>query len=129
MKKLQGFGILEAVLAVALLGITLAGIVPVFVNYANANKNAEVRTGAVIVAERLLDELRQRPFGTWSDFKGYVATHKMETGLRAYDAAIRWDTPDLPLGNGSTIRHVRVEVKFNGQSYYAVETVFTQFEN
>ena len=128
MKKFQGFGILEAVLAVALLGVALAGIVPVFVNYANANKNAEVRTGAVTVAERLLDELRQRPFASWNAFRTDVAKTKIETGLRAYDATIVWDTPDLTLGNGSEIRHVRVEVFFSGERYYSVETVFTQFD-
>ena len=124
-----GFGILEAVLAVALLSIALAAIVPVFVSYASTNGETEIRTGAVKVAERLLDDLRQRDFGTWGDFKTDVEAQKIDTGLRTYDATITWNTGALTLGNAVDTRHVRVEVFFNDRQYYAIETVFTDFEN
>lgn len=119
----KGVTLIEAVVAVAILTIVLAGVIPAFVNYLSVNTSSEVRTGAVAVAQQLLDDLRA--VGSWPP-SGTVVS--VTTGRRTYSATL---THSQFCDGGRCFdgaRRVRVEVSHAGRTYYQVETVFTQLE-
>ncbi|MBS3933627.1 MAG: prepilin-type N-terminal cleavage/methylation domain-containing protein [Truepera sp.] len=119
----KGFTLIEAVIAVAILAIILASVIPAFVNYLNINTASEVRTGAVAVAQRLLDDLRA--VSAWPP-SGTVTT--VATGQRAYSAILTHSQFCYGGRCFSGARRVRVEVSYAGRTYYQVETVFTQLD-
>lgn len=58
----QGFGILEAAVALTTLGVTLAYAMPLFLYSKMNNSKSELRTGGMMVAQRILDKTRSTPF-------------------------------------------------------------------
>ena len=58
----QGFGILEASIALTTLGVTLAYAMPLFLYSKMNNSKSEIRTGGMMVAQRILDKTRGTPF-------------------------------------------------------------------
>ena len=54
----RGFTLLEGLLALAILGIALAGILPAFFGYMHVTTRNEMRTGAVAAAQRQMETLR-----------------------------------------------------------------------
>lgn len=117
-----GLSFLEVVVALALLGIVLVGVVPSFIGYIQSNTRSEQRSIAVRLAEERLEALRlvnpqTLPSGG-SEEEAQNRSGKTYTVRTTYCAAVSL------CGSGS--RHIRVEVFLNGRSMYAVETVFTQ---
>jgi type II secretory pathway pseudopilin PulG len=120
----QGLSIVEALVAVAVLAVALAAIVPVFTSFARINTDNELRTGAVAAAQQVMDRLRQQPFGEWPA-SGSVEV--VETGLRTYQVEVTYCTEDLAYCQSGS-RHVRLGVGFNDRRVYAVETVYSRFD-
>ena len=56
----RGFPLLEALVAMGLLAIMLVGVVPVFFSLMATNTRNEERSGAVAVAQQVMEELRQQ---------------------------------------------------------------------
>lgn len=120
----RGFTIIEAIIAVAVIGIIVVGVLPIFINYARINTESEFRTGAVTAAQQVMDRLRSEAFTSWVD-SGTVQS--IDTSLRSYDVTITYCTPELTLCQSGS-RHVRLEVANSGRTYYTVESVFSRFE-
>ncbi|MBA2667278.1 MAG: prepilin-type N-terminal cleavage/methylation domain-containing protein [Trueperaceae bacterium] len=120
----RGFTIIEAIIAVAVIGIIVVGVLPLFINYARINTESEFRTGAVTAAQQVMDRLRFEPFTGWVA-SGTVQS--IDTDLRTYDVTITYCTAELTLCQSGS-RHVRLEVANSGRTYYTVESVFSRFE-
>lgn len=119
----DGFGLAEAIVALALLGVMLGGLLPAFALSIRANTTSELRTGAVAVAQQELDDLRV--VTTWPA-DGHVKT--VQTGAATYQVEF---TIQEYCDAGSCFagaRSVAVEVSHNGNSLYRVETVFTSLD-
>jgi type II secretory pathway pseudopilin PulG len=122
--------IIEVLVAMVLLGIALATIIPSFINYSGLNRDAEVRAGAATAATQVMDRLRQENFTNWSTVGTAVTGSStgqrsltIDTGIRTYTVVI---TPCTNRCNGSS-RDPRVSVSFNNKEYYTVSTVFVVF--
>jgi type II secretory pathway pseudopilin PulG len=57
----QGFSLIETVIALITLGICLAYAMPLFLYARVSNSKSEIRTGALIVSQRVFDNIRSRP--------------------------------------------------------------------
>lgn len=126
MKRVSsGFSLIEAIIAVSLLGIALAAIVPSFVSYAGVNRDSEIKTQALAVAQEVFDELRWT--GTFSNWPASGTLRQISREGRTFDAVITWCTSELELCD-TNIRHVQVEVRFNDRTYFTAQTAYTQFE-
>lgn len=121
----SGFSLLEAVVAVAIFGIALAAIVPAFIYYAQTNLASQRKTEAVVVAQRVVDGLRQTDFALWPA-SGTVSA--ADAGGSNFQVALTYCTGSLTLCNDGA-RHLRVEVSQGGKVYYRVETVYTTFNS
>jgi prepilin-type N-terminal cleavage/methylation domain-containing protein len=57
----QGFSLIETMIALTTLGICMAYAMPLFLYAKINNAKSEIRTGALIVSQRLFDDIRSRP--------------------------------------------------------------------
>ncbi len=58
----QGFSLIETVIALTTLGVCLAYAMPLFLYAKINNSKSEIRTGALIVSQRVFDNIRSRSF-------------------------------------------------------------------
>lgn len=58
----QGFSLLETVIALTTLGICLAYAMPLFLYAKINNSKSQIRTGSLIVAQRVFDNIRSKSF-------------------------------------------------------------------
>lgn len=121
----QGFSLIEAIVAILILGVALSAIVPSFIFQAETTRQNELRTGAVAAAQQTLDSLRQQDFADWPA-KGSDLT--VATGLRDYTVTINWCETGVDTFCGDGSRQARATVSFQGEELYSVETVYTTFE-
>jgi prepilin-type N-terminal cleavage/methylation domain-containing protein len=119
----RGFTLLEGLLALAILGIALAGILPAFFGYMNVNTRNEMRTGAVAAAQEQMEALR---FGDPSTMptSGFTGPTSVRVDDREYELISRYCIRSEFCTTHS--RHVLVEVGFDGNVVYQTESVFTK---
>jgi len=119
----RGFTLLEGLLALALLGIALAGILPAFFGYMNVNTRNEVRTGAVAAAQEQMESLR---VADPSALPSTGATGPSYIGIddREFELTSRYCI--RPEYCSTNSRHVLIEVAFGGNVIYQTESVFTK---
>ena len=136
-------GLIEVLVAIAILAIVLVAVVPAFVYYLQTNTKTEVRTQAVTLAQealehlRLLDPSTLPTNGSYPPFSDYSKTKSCDEkpsedeycqvarNGRTYTVRIIF-CPEGSSLCGPHARHVRVEVDQGGKEIYAVETVFTK---
>ncbi len=58
----QGFSLIETAIALTTLGVCLAYAMPLFLYAKINNSKSEIRTGALIVSQRVFDDIRSKPF-------------------------------------------------------------------
>ncbi len=121
MVRRQGFGIIEAVVAMAILLVVLAAIVPVFLHYLKTNTATEIRSQAMAVAQEVLEELRLRDPRTLPT-SGTTTQDRIRDG-RTFTVVVNYCAEaSLCFGNA---RHLTLEVRYEGKKVYALETVYT----
>lgn len=121
----RGFTLLEALIAMAILGIVLAGLVPAFQAFMDANSVSEERSNAVAAAQQVMEILRQEdPSGLPSSGTSSVQT--VSVGNHDYEVVATYCSK--PSYCSSAARHIIVEVSFAGSAVYQVESVFTRLQ-
>jgi prepilin-type N-terminal cleavage/methylation domain-containing protein len=70
----QGFSLLETIIALTTLGICLAYAMPLFLYAKINNSKSQIRTGALIVAQRTFDNIRQKSMTTLPSTNGSLTT-------------------------------------------------------
>jgi type II secretory pathway pseudopilin PulG len=134
-KKDGGFGLLEASIALTTLGITLAYAMPLFLYSKMNNSKSEVRTGAMMVAQRILDTTRGAPFtgipttGTVTLVDEGTAADGSKTNLKAMGKTYEAKTYHCETASecNANYKTLRVEVKRNGSTIYEMSAGFTNF--
>jgi type II secretory pathway pseudopilin PulG len=91
----RGFSLIETVIALITLGTCLAYAMPLFLYAKINNSKSEIRTGALIVSQRVFDDIRSKPF------KALPKSDGAKPGGNAAIAAIGTD-PAIP-ANPETI--------------------------
>ncbi len=123
MRQTRGIGLIEVLVAIAILAVVLAAVVPSFLFYLRTNTKSETRTQAVAAAQVVLEDLRlQDP--TLLPSSGST-TRSVTIAGRSFNVV----TTFCPTGStlcSANARHVRVEVLYKGKKVYEVETVYTK---
>jgi type II secretory pathway pseudopilin PulG len=60
LRSIQGFSLIETVIALTTLGVCLAYAMPLFLYAKINNAKSEIRTGALIVSQRVFDKIRSQ---------------------------------------------------------------------
>jgi prepilin-type N-terminal cleavage/methylation domain-containing protein len=122
----SGFTLIEALVAITILGIALAMIIPAFLANLQLNSKSEDRTYAVAAAQQVLENLRLADpkslptTGSDPAINVIVAGH-IYTVTPSYCTITTFCT--------ATSKHIRVDVSFNSKIVYTTETVFTKIAN
>lgn len=129
----RGLSIIEAIVALAIIGIILAILIPSFVGNLRINNRTELRGVAIGLAQQRLEELRaQLPVPlptTESSSSSSVAVQG-----RTFAVQTTYCPSDVPLTSPPTATCtatrvlVRVQVSYLGSVLYAAETVYTSFD-
>ncbi len=121
--KEKGFTLIEVMIAMAILGVGLAAMAPLFLAHLQINNQSELKNGAVLVAQQTLDTLRlQNPITMPNS--GSTTPQNVTMGGRTYQVVTTYCALASYCNSGS--RHIRVEVQFRGKTLYTVDTVYTQ---
>jgi prepilin-type N-terminal cleavage/methylation domain-containing protein len=118
----RGFTLIESLLAIAILGIALVGMLPSMLTFADSNLRAEERSEAVAIAQEVMEALRQQPTETLLD-TGDATVEIFLMGEREYEVEQHFCSIESYCSDNS--RHVVVEVTYGGETVYELETVFT----
>ena len=66
----QGFSLVETMIALTTLGVCLAYAMPLFLYAKINNSKSEIRTGALIVSQRVFDNIRSKSFASMPETNG-----------------------------------------------------------
>ncbi len=129
----RGVTLVEALVAVAIVGIVLAATVPAFVGNLRINTDNETRSGAVTAAQTVMDRLRGD--AAWPEYGGSPGGPALppvvtvEASARSYDVRIDYGPYCDDAGTCyAGARRVELEVTHDGRVFYRVATVFTQLD-
>jgi prepilin-type N-terminal cleavage/methylation domain-containing protein len=145
----QGFSLLETMIALVTLGICLAYAMPLFLYAKINNSKSQIRTGALIVAQRTFDDIRQKSMTSLPINDGIAnpltgnpvllpanvtaptnAEKLLTTAMgRQYQTKITYCenyTATNPVC-GTNYREFKVEVIHNGSTVYDLQGTYTDF--
>jgi prepilin-type N-terminal cleavage/methylation domain-containing protein len=147
----QGFSLIETVIALTTLGVCLAYAMPLFLYAKINNAKSEIRTGALIVSQRVFDDIRSKSIASMPINDG-VGSPSAGVNPVLQPVDINAPTPQERLltkamgrqyqtkviyceglNGDSTIcspkyRKFKVEVSYNGNKVYDLEGTYTEFE-
>jgi type II secretory pathway pseudopilin PulG len=150
----KGFSLLESAIALVTLAICLAYAMPMFLYAKINNSKSEIRTGALIVAQRVFDNIRSQSITSLPSNDGKNSANAANpisvptdaqvaapTTIPASDKLITYAmgrqyqtkvTYCEDLNTDTTVcnnqyRKFKVEVKYNGTKVYDLEGTYTSF--
>jgi prepilin-type N-terminal cleavage/methylation domain-containing protein len=119
----RGFTLTESLVALSILGIALAGILPSFLSHLDANSLTEERSAGVAAAQQVMEGLRHTDPASMPS-SGKSAVQLVTVGNREYEVLTHYCV--VPKYCDADSRHILIEVGYGGQTIYTLETVFTQ---
>jgi prepilin-type N-terminal cleavage/methylation domain-containing protein len=133
----QGFSLIETVIALTTLGVCLAYALPLFLYAKINNSKSEVRTGALIVSQRVFDDIRSRPIGSLPTSPSVPEEKTATTNSgadrpiitamgREYESKVTYC--QVAADCSARYRKFKLEVSRNGSKVYDLEATYTEFE-
>ena len=110
-------------MALAIMGIAAGVMLSAFATHMDSNTRSEQRSGAIIAAEIKLEALRLEDV-TAMPSSGISSPETVSVAGRNYQVWTRYCVTVSYCDDES--RHLTVEVYFDGQRMYDVETVYTK---
>ena len=123
MNNNNGLTLMEALAAMIMVTVLIVSIIPALVSFTHINQKSEWRSGAVDVAELLLEKYRTQKVGDILPTTAESQTETINMGGVDYEAKTFFCQTISFCDNETT--HIKVEVSYNNEKLYEVETVFT----
>ena len=121
----KGLTLMEAMAAMVIVTILIVAIVPALVGFTHVNQKSEWRSGAVDAAELMLERYRTQEVGSDLPTVAGSQTETITMGGFDYEAKTFF-CQTISYCDGETT-HIKVEVSYQNEKLYEVETVFTNF--
>ncbi len=120
----RGFTVVESLVALSILGIALAGILPSFINLMHVNSKSEGSSDSVAAAQLVLERARRTDPASMPTSGS--ATEAVDVGGNAYDVVTTYCVLNEFCTTAS--RHVTIEVYHGSSQVYDVEVVYTRLQ-
>jgi type II secretory pathway pseudopilin PulG len=92
----EGFSLIETVIALTTLGVCLAYAMPLFLYAKINNSKSEIRTGALIVSQRVFDDIRSRSFKSMPLSDGGISGGNAAIAAAGVNPAIPANPESIP---------------------------------
>lgn len=126
-KKIQrsnkGFSLLEVLLSMSLFGIAGITMAQAFSHQLAFNTNSEIRSGAIMAAQQVLDDYRMEDPNALP-LSGSEAQN-ITIGSKTYNTMTYFCETAAYCASAS-VRQLRTEVRYNSRVYYNIETIYAQ---
>lgn len=122
----NGFTLIEIMVALVIFSIVMSALPVAFVSYLSFNSKMENKTGALNIAQQVLDEMRVQDLGALP-MSGMVGPETITRNGTDYQISTYY-CEHGDYCNSSTSRHIRIEVKQKNKMVYEVQTVFTKLK-
>ena len=122
----EGTTLIEALIALAILGFGITSVIGAFMVQLNTNSNSEVRSMAILASQRVLESIRLQDPSTLPMFGSTLPAQTVTVGDQQFEAVTIYcldSTYCTP-----TSRHITVDLYVDGVRVYDVETVFTKLQ-
>jgi prepilin-type N-terminal cleavage/methylation domain-containing protein len=119
----KGFTLIESLVALAILGITLAALVPAFQSFLDANSVSEQRSNALAAGQQAMEALRHVDPASLPT-SGSSSPQIVTVGEHEFEVVTTYCLDSSYCGTGT--RHITMDVAFAGKDIYTLETVFTR---
>ncbi len=118
----QGLSIVEVIVAMAILAIVMAGVLPGFIGNLQVNSRTELRGTAISIAQEELERLRQEDL--LNPTPAFPRQRNVSVDGRTFLVVSRLCVNTAYCSGAS--RHVQVQVSYQGSQVYAAETIYTR---
>jgi len=109
-KDQRGFTLVETTIALVLLMILTAGVIPLFAYATRYNSGAAIRAGALAVAQVKLEQLRSTPFDSCASSTETLSVGDPTNGLQTYAVQM------TVVNTSSTLKDITLTVTPQGGS-------------
>lgn len=129
-----GVSLIEVLVSISLLGIVTTVFITSSISMSRMLSNAETKSQAVLAAQEVLEPLRQEKPSNLPDTLTVQSPVEVDLNGRIYDVIITYCEEAQYCSSNVTgglvgSRHIKAEVLYEGESYYEIETVFTEFSD
>ncbi len=126
--KENAFSLIEILVALSILAFVLTAFHTSLTQASNSIKNAEIKSEAQIAAQQVLDVLRLANPSTLPRTRTSDPAENIIVGRTTYQVLVTYcsNLTYCPPTTTNDTRHVAVDVKYNNQLVYEVESVFTK---
>ena len=127
-----GTSLMEVLVSISMLGIVTTVFLTSSLSMSRMLSEVETKSQAVLAAQEVIEPLRQQKPSSMPSSLTVDSPVDVNLNGRVYQVEITYcEEPQYCTSNAATgfsvSRHIKAEVMFNNQSYYEVETVFTEF--
>ncbi len=113
----QGFSLIETVIALTTLGICLAYAMPLFLYAKLNNSKSEIQTGALIVSQRIFDNIRSKSFQSMPRTDGAITGGNAAVAASGSTPAIPANPELIPANIASPTSSEQLITKVMGRQY------------
>ena len=118
------FSMMEVLASLLVFSVGAMGVATTFVSQMAINTKSEVRSGAIIAVNQVLDELRVSSVNALPT-SGRQFVRSVTVGTRAFDVYVTYCRQN-EYCTSSSVRQLHAEARLKGSMRYEVDTVFAQ---
>lgn len=118
-----GFTLLEVLVSLSLFSLASIAIAKSFTLHISTNNKSEQKTGAIMAAQRVLDQIRVLDPTTLPT--SGTTSQNVTIGSRNYQTSTTYCNPSTYCSS-TNVRFLTVKVQYRGSQLYAVDTIFSQ---
>ncbi len=124
----QAFSLIEMLVSISILGFVLSAFHTSLTQASNSIKNAEIKSEAQIAGQQILDVVRLSNPATLPSSTTSTAAQNIVVGNTTYQVTVTYcrNLTYCPPTTTNDTRHVAVDVRYNNQLIFEVESVFTK---
>lgn len=122
----KGFSLLEVLIALVLFSLIILSVNASQTQYIRSNHEGQVKAEAVYAAQTVIDEIRQKNILSLPTSGSESPKNIVMNSNRNYQVTVSYCS-DSSFCTTEDVRHVAVDVSYNGDTVYRTETVFTDF--
>ena len=129
MKNKSGFTLLEFIVSMGILSFAISGFLSSSISMSNMLSKSDIQSKAILVAQEVLDEIRLYDLNTLPSTQQSDAAINITVDGTTLSAIVTYckNSTYCPPTSSNDVRHINVDIYYQGKKVYDIETVYTKF--